>query len=437
MSTGQVDFQRLRERESVQRFSIAPIAVLLLGLVGCDVNNEPQEREPPTPTTEAIPIWPEASEPEVARATEPSHTPADDPVSGIANGRWLAGAPGANPHLIEVDGTLATVTDLSATDTQSTLFELVNSQGRRLEFRIATEGRIETVYAYFPTDDESLVWSASEGDLLHLRHVVPMPEALIGEWEVLFGSSEPTGQTLIIDAETMRFASEPVGHGARIFALASRSDDFEIAAIDQTSGSADITSFRALAPDVYVTREPGTNEISILYRAGQRPDWLGPGEPSATVPTTRPTSRPTTEQSGSLEVEESNVEMGADVRRDLQTLAFQATLYWDTIASTGAEPRFPESTGWTPESDECGSLFDIPEQWAQASWEALEFVPSMPHGYQYRFLSSEASGDYLFEVQARRDADCDGVYNKLTIEGLAAEGSDVELSAIVEDNPGE
>jgi hypothetical protein len=84
------------------------------------------------------------------------------------------------------------------------------------------------------------------------------------------------------------------------------------------------------------------------------------------------------------------------------------------------EPRdgvafgFPASVDWTPAEPCCkqlgGRCAPGAKAWDHPTWRALGFAMKEPHLFQYRFVSDGKGRKARFLIEARADADCNGVY---------------------------
>jgi len=109
-----------------------------------------------------------------------------------------------------------------------------------------------------------------------------------------------------------------------------------------------------------------------------------------------------------------------------------ATELW--VATHSEQPRaFPDDTPWTPAVLECGRPgHATPQEAAHPTWKALGATFEEPSLYQLRFTAT-AQG---YELLARTDADCDGLYEVLRRTGSVGY-SGLSSDPVKMDNPGE
>jgi len=103
-----------------------------------------------------------------------------------------------------------------------------------------------------------------------------------------------------------------------------------------------------------------------------------------------------------------------------------------TFSGSGAL-SFPDDTPWTPAVLECGRPgHATPQEAAHPTWKALGATFEEPSLYQLRFTAT-AQG---YELLARTDADCDGLYEVLRRTGSVGY-SGLSSDPVKMDNPGE
>ncbi len=96
---------------------------------------------------------------------------------------------------------------------------------------------------------------------------------------------------------------------------------------------------------------------------------------------------------------------------------------------------FPAAAGWTPAAVSCGE--DAPvvaSDWEHPTWVLLGIAPDAPTPFQYRFRASKEDG---FELMARTDRDCDGLFQVRTRRGRAVWTGGLDTGILTTDNPGE
>ena len=98
----------------------------------------------------------------------------------------------------------------------------------------------------------------------------------------------------------------------------------------------------------------------------------------------------------------------------------------------------PSSKGWTPEKTCCGQTADrchsTAKDWDAPTWQALHFMMTEPHFYQYRFTSEGKGKDATFTVEARGDLDCDGKFSHFRYLGdISKEGAIRMRGPVIED----
>lgn len=124
-------------------------------------------------------------------------------------------------------------------------------------------------------------------------------------------------------------------------------------------------------------------------------------------------------------------------RQDVGALldaAQEALKTWSDGRAEGAPP-FPDNTPWTPAALECGREAAVsPGEAAHPTWTALQVRFEGPARYQVRFSSDPKT--LTWELLARTDADCDGVYEVFRRSGgLGIAGLTTRPPQV--DNPGE
>lgn len=96
-------------------------------------------------------------------------------------------------------------------------------------------------------------------------------------------------------------------------------------------------------------------------------------------------------------------------------------------------PRLPQSTPWAPSSLLCGEEGQAGAEAKHPTWAVLGLSWEKPSRFQYRFRALE--GD-RFELLARADEDCDGVYQVHRLRG-GLSWSGVKADPLTVDNPNE
>lgn len=101
-------------------------------------------------------------------------------------------------------------------------------------------------------------------------------------------------------------------------------------------------------------------------------------------------------------------------------------------AKEGAKPL--DAAPWTPATLPCGVAVSVPpKEAAHPTWRALGWAPKdAPMRHQLRYLP-KADG---FEVLARSDFDCDGLYQVFHLRGERG-ALGLKLLPVMVDNPGE
>lgn len=104
-------------------------------------------------------------------------------------------------------------------------------------------------------------------------------------------------------------------------------------------------------------------------------------------------------------------------------------------AFEGEGNPFPSDAGWSPERLVCADPTPTtPATWAHPTWQLLGVAPEGATRYQFRFRGNRHKG---FELLARTDSDCDGIYQVRRIKGSTAWTGGLTTEAPVVDNPGE
>jgi hypothetical protein len=98
------------------------------------------------------------------------------------------------------------------------------------------------------------------------------------------------------------------------------------------------------------------------------------------------------------------------------------------------DPTLPASTPWVPAALLCGEeAAATPEEAAHPTWATLGLAWDKPQRYQYRFRALDQE---RFELLARADEDCDGVYQVHRLRG-AVTWTGLSAEKITLDNPNE
>jgi hypothetical protein len=101
----------------------------------------------------------------------------------------------------------------------------------------------------------------------------------------------------------------------------------------------------------------------------------------------------------------------------------------------GEGSPYPARAGWTPPSISCGEPVTLaPGAWSHPTWELLGIAPEGTTVYQYRFRRRGEDG---FELLARTDSDCDGVYQVRRASGKTKWTGGLGKTVVSVDNPGE
>lgn len=104
-------------------------------------------------------------------------------------------------------------------------------------------------------------------------------------------------------------------------------------------------------------------------------------------------------------------------------------------AFEGEGNPFPAAAGWTPPQLSCGEPTPTsPEAWEHPTWKVLGIAPEGATPYQYRFRGDKRHG---FELLARADVDCDGVYQVRRLKGKTVWTGGLDTGILTVDNPGE
>ena len=98
------------------------------------------------------------------------------------------------------------------------------------------------------------------------------------------------------------------------------------------------------------------------------------------------------------------------------------------------ERPFPQDTPWTPPQIDCGRTAEVtPEVAAHPTWKALGHTFKPKERYQLRFDATTTG----YELLARADNDCDGVYEVLRRTGAVTVSGGVSSSSLKVDNSGD
>jgi hypothetical protein len=112
--------------------------------------------------------------------------------------------------------------------------------------------------------------------------------------------------------------------------------------------------------------------------------------------------------------EKDRRELTQEATQSLRQLHYFSVSYYEAeyVTATGEllPAQFPESIAMTPSTVPCGEEADLRRaDWAQPTWQALNFTPPDPHRYAYQYDSSGVGEEATFTVTAFGDLDCNGV----------------------------
>jgi hypothetical protein len=104
-------------------------------------------------------------------------------------------------------------------------------------------------------------------------------------------------------------------------------------------------------------------------------------------------------------------------------------------AQEGDTNPYPGNAEWTPLRMSCGEPALVTDAtFAHPTWKVLGIAPPEQTQFQYRFRADKARG---FELLARTDRDCDGIFQVRQVRGKASWTGGIESSQVLVDNPGE
>lgn len=105
-----------------------------------------------------------------------------------------------------------------------------------------------------------------------------------------------------------------------------------------------------------------------------------------------------------------------DTQREAETMETVLEVAAEALAEhLKAHKALPEDAGWTPTTTDCGEVTTIPaEEAGHPTWVTLKLKLDAPTRFQYRFRNRD---DDRFELLARTDRDCDGLYEVHQITG--------------------
>lgn len=131
------------------------------------------------------------------------------------------------------------------------------------------------------------------------------------------------------------------------------------------------------------------------------------------------------------ETEPIALKRGKALEETLQNLQEKIADYPSARQET--DPERLAGAGWTPANASCGEAVKAdPKEVAHPTWKALELDLSKPTIYQFRYREDDRG----FELLARTDNDCDGIYQVHRIRGARTWSGGVDARTTV-DNPKE
>jgi len=386
-------------------------------------------------------------------------------------------------------------------DSSHFFYEASGSEGALLTLDVAGEAGLSTLHLRFTGADTIFWWEEGTDDMRLLRRVYDLPEAFQGDWRMEWPGSGAEPSRASVEATRLVLHEDWGAVEQYLFPVAVAGADAEVVEVVGVIDALDAETFtmQLLSPDVMAIW--GTAEMagpSVLYREGHRPEWLDVVEVEP-AEVTMEVAEATAEVSEvltlgvefdtdvlggalaepvvadaiaeelliALEAEShfdieldseygigvGHLEAGGtvsafgtaeeDVNANLRRIADGASAYYGREYSNAVGEvltnQLPTSVDWSPGgySVVCGSPIYDTSAWLDPTWESVNFSLDPGHYFQYRFVVSESDGQPQFEVQARIDRDCDGVYGKLTLAGALGASGAFELSEIEESNAGE
>ena len=122
-------------------------------------------------------------------------------------------------------------------------------------------------------------------------------------------------------------------------------------------------------------------------------------------------------------------------KRSASTSELLKTSYKALESHHEAKGTFPANAGWTPQGLPCGQVVEVSAVEANhPTWKVLGIDLGAPTSFQFRFRLTRVSG---FELLARTDHDCDGVYEVHRLEGEEGKWGGINQTKVELDNPGE
>jgi type II secretory pathway pseudopilin PulG len=126
----------------------------------------------------------------------------------------------------------------------------------------------------------------------------------------------------------------------------------------------------------------------------------------------------------------------AEAYEELEKIANGARAYYmegqNRKGGGSLPPQFPASAALSPAVPCCNGSIDrcapSSTDWADPSWQALNFAMTDPHYYRYEHEATGVGASAEFTVRAFGDLDCDTVYSTFERYGwVQIQGNDISL----------
>lgn len=149
------------------------------------------------------------------------------------------------------------------------------------------DGREERALWLFQAPGRAVLFQRGDDDLVLARRALPMPEALLGEWEIVEPDDGDERFVMSVGAERVQLTAQGETHAGRVWGLGSAGEGTHTIVLEVPDGSRPelaILQLQRVNDSVWLAWPNADDDFRVMFRPGSRPSWVGERRRSAPPP---------------------------------------------------------------------------------------------------------------------------------------------------------
>lgn len=145
-------------------------------------------------------------------------------------------------------------------------------------------GREERAMWLFQAPGRALLFERGDDDLVLVRRATPIPEALLGEWELAEPDGDDESASMRVGPERAQITLRGETREGRVWALAG-SEGTTTIVLEIPEGSRSelaVLNLQRVNDAVWIAWPHADDDFRVMYRPGRRPSWVPPATPRVT-----------------------------------------------------------------------------------------------------------------------------------------------------------